>query len=82
MKARPLGLKEVGRVRRALAPLREKHPEASDLARVLRLSLAEVEVVLSGDRFPSRRFAAAVAAATSQTTEHLLLTPSAPVSAL
>lgn len=77
--SRALTLKEVGRVRRALAPLREKHPEPSDLARALRLPVSDVEAVLFGDRFPSMRFASAVAVATSQTTDHLLSTPSAPM---
>jgi hypothetical protein len=76
MRTRALTLKEVGRVRRALAPLRELHPGAGELARVLRLPCARVEVVLSGDRCPSMRFASAVAAAISQSTEALLSTPS------
>ena len=78
MRTRALTLKEVGRVRRALAPLRALHPEAGELARVLRLPRARVEVVLTGERFPSMRFANAVAAATAQSTEKLLSTHSVP----
>jgi hypothetical protein len=77
VKARALTLKEVGRVRRALAPVREKHPEAGELARLLRLPLRIVQETLSGDELPSMRFAAAVAKATGQSTEALLSTPSA-----
>jgi hypothetical protein len=79
MRQRALTLKEVGRVRRALAPLRELHPELGELARVLRLPRACVESVLSGEKWPSLGFAAAVAAATAQSTERLLTTPSAPI---
>jgi hypothetical protein len=57
MKTRALTLKEVGRVRRALAPLREKHPEAGELARVLRLPISLVQET-RGDELPSMRSSA------------------------
>jgi hypothetical protein len=77
MKSRALTLKEVGRVRRALAPLRATYPGERGLAHLLRLPIRLVQGTLSGDELPSMRFARAVARATGQSTETLLSTPSA-----
>lgn len=51
---------------------------ARNLVQLASLLALCVEVVLSGDHFPSMRFASAVAAATAQSIEKLLNTPSAP----
>lgn len=74
---RTLTLKEVGRVRRALAPLRDRFPSQVSLARALGVSQQTVSAVLSGAQFPGMRFADGVARARGQSLETLLTTPSA-----
>jgi transcriptional regulator with XRE-family HTH domain len=74
---RALTLKEVGRVRRALAPLRERFPSQASLARALGVSQQTVSAVLSGAQFPGMRFALGVARARGLSLEALLTTPSA-----
>ncbi len=74
---RPLTLKEVGRVRRALIPLRGQYPSQSMLASALGVSQQTVSAVLSGAQFPGMRFASGVAQARGITLESLLSTPSA-----
>lgn len=74
---RPLTLKEVGRVRRALVPLRSQYPSQSTLATALGVSQRTVSAVLSGAQFPGMRFASAVANARGISLETLLTTPSA-----
>lgn len=74
---RPLTLKEVGRVRRALVPLRNQFPSQSLLASALGVSQQTVSAVLSGAQFPGMRFAQGVAQARGMTLETLLTTPSA-----
>jgi transcriptional regulator with XRE-family HTH domain len=79
---RALTLKEVGRVRRALAPLRERYPSQAALARGLGVSQQTVSAVLSGAQFPGMRFALGVARAHGMSLEALLSTPSGGDAAL
>jgi DNA-binding XRE family transcriptional regulator len=74
---RALTLKEVGRVRRALAPLRERFLSQVSLARALGVSQQTVSAVLSGAQFPGLRCALGVARARGLSLEALLTTPSA-----
>lgn len=74
---RALTLKEVGRVRRALAPLLERSTSQASLARSLGVSQQTVSAVLSGAQFPGMRFALGVARARGLSLEALLTTPSA-----
>lgn len=78
MKGTSLTLKEVGRVKRALAPLRQRHRTQAALARALGVSQQTISAVLSGAHFPGPRFALGVARATGTTLDALLTTPSAP----
>lgn len=73
---RALTLKEVGRVRRALAPLRDRYASQTALARALGVSQQTVSAVLSGAQFPGMRFALGVARARGMSLEALLTTPS------